>query len=359
MARRRDGRSWKNTTSSNSSPSSAKTPISACRAGGRPACGDVTESSLLIAGEPTIASAPFRPFGRFGGTVPSIQPVVRTPGWAGLESGSMFPCAYLRVFQPLAAFPTHERQRWERYIVAGGRTPPVRPIYRERPTVPEGRIGLLSSAEGDHADVRTIDGVVYVCPWRTRLRELASLLSLRESTAPEMVDAFVPESEAKRAQRELAGSAGTARPRCSCSRAPGTCRSGGSCWSPTRIAASPRTRSSATGSHTLPTSPRPGSAPRWRSSRSGARSCRRSPTWPATSRGGWRRSTRSRCSSWTTTASRGSSTGNELDNDRSAAEVQESVTGAPHRGRPRTGRPSCTSRCRTGGRRVRSHESLN
>jgi len=70
--------------------------------------------------------------------------------------------------------------------------------------VPEGRIGLLSSAEGDHADVRTVDGEVYVCPWRTRLRELASLLSLRESTAPEMVDAFVPESEAKRAQRELA-----------------------------------------------------------------------------------------------------------------------------------------------------------
>ena len=116
----------------------------------------------------------------------------------------MFPCAYLRVFQPLAAFPTHEREHWERYIVAGGRTPPVRPIYRERPTVPEGRIGLLSSAEGDHADVRTVDGEVYVCPWRTRLRELASLLSLRESTAPEMVDAFVPESEAKRAQRELA-----------------------------------------------------------------------------------------------------------------------------------------------------------
>ncbi|HXJ65672.1 MAG TPA: hypothetical protein VNN79_18090 [Actinomycetota bacterium] len=116
----------------------------------------------------------------------------------------MFPCAYLRVFQPLSAFPTHERAHWERYIMAGGRTPPLRPIYRERPTVPEGRIGLLSSAEGDHADVRTVDGEVFVCPWRTRLRELASLLSLRESTAPEMVDAFVPESEARRAARELA-----------------------------------------------------------------------------------------------------------------------------------------------------------
>jgi hypothetical protein len=116
----------------------------------------------------------------------------------------VFPCAYLRVFQPLATFPPHEREHWARYVTAGGRTPPVRPIYRERPTVPEGRIGLLQSAEGDHADIRIVDGEVYVCPWRTRLRELASLLSLRESTAPEMVDALVTDAEAKRAQRELA-----------------------------------------------------------------------------------------------------------------------------------------------------------
>ncbi len=116
----------------------------------------------------------------------------------------MFPCAYLRVFQPLDAFPHEERAHWERFIVAGGHPRPRRPIYRERPTVPEGRIGLLSSAEGEHADVQLIDGTYFVCPWRTRLRELASLLSLRESTAPEMVDAFVPEAEARRAARELA-----------------------------------------------------------------------------------------------------------------------------------------------------------
>jgi hypothetical protein len=116
----------------------------------------------------------------------------------------MFPCAYLRVFQPLEAFSAEERAHWERYIVRGGHTPPLRPIYRERRTVPEGRIGLLSSAEGEHADVRVVQGTYFICPWRTRLRELASLLSLRESTAPEMVDAFVPEAEARRAARELA-----------------------------------------------------------------------------------------------------------------------------------------------------------
>jgi hypothetical protein len=116
----------------------------------------------------------------------------------------VFPCAYLRVYQPLDAFPSGERSHWERYLVSGRGTRPVRPVYRQRPTVPEGRLGLLSPLEGDHAEVLFEDGVTYVCPWRTKLRLLASLLSLRESTAPEMVDALVTEAEARRAARELA-----------------------------------------------------------------------------------------------------------------------------------------------------------
>ena len=88
--------------------------------------------------------------------------------------------------------------------MAGGRSRPARPVYREQPTVPEGRLGLLSPADGDHADVRLEEGTYYVCPWRTKIRLLASLLSLRESTPPDMVDALVTEAEARRAARELA-----------------------------------------------------------------------------------------------------------------------------------------------------------
>jgi hypothetical protein len=108
------------------------------------------------------------------------------------------------VFQPLEAFPPEERGHWERYIVAGGHSRPRRPVYRERPTVPEGRLGLLSPADGDHADIRLEGETYYVCPWRTKIRLLASLLSLRESTPPDMVDALVSEAEARRAARELA-----------------------------------------------------------------------------------------------------------------------------------------------------------
>ena len=116
----------------------------------------------------------------------------------------MFPVAHLRVFQPLDGFSGDERDHWERYIVAGGHSRPARPVYRERTTAPEGSLGLLSSAEGDHADVILEDGRYYVCPWRTRVRMLASLLSLRESTSPEVVDGLVSEADARRAARELA-----------------------------------------------------------------------------------------------------------------------------------------------------------
>ncbi|HEX9411303.1 MAG TPA: hypothetical protein VF986_06375 [Actinomycetota bacterium] len=116
----------------------------------------------------------------------------------------MIPCAYLRVFSPLHSFPPEERSQWQGYIESGGPPPARRPAYRDAPTEKERHVGLLASLEGEHADVRRVDGIDYVCPWRTRLRILAGMISLRESGPPEMVDAFVPETEAKRAARELA-----------------------------------------------------------------------------------------------------------------------------------------------------------
>jgi hypothetical protein len=116
----------------------------------------------------------------------------------------MIPCAYLRVFRPLDSFPPEERAQWHGYIESGGPPPARRPAYRDEPTEKERHVGLLASLEGEYADIRHVDGIDYVCPWRTRLRILAGMISLRESGPPEMVDAFVPETEAKRAARELA-----------------------------------------------------------------------------------------------------------------------------------------------------------
>jgi hypothetical protein len=114
----------------------------------------------------------------------------------------VIPCAYLRVYQPLDAFPHDERVRWERYIITGTREPAARPRYLQRATT--GRLGLMAPADGDHAEVRIEGGEYFVCPWRTRLRVLASLLSFREVSPLELSEEFVPEAEARRAEAELA-----------------------------------------------------------------------------------------------------------------------------------------------------------
>jgi len=116
----------------------------------------------------------------------------------------MIPCAYLRVFRPLGTFQESERAEWERFILAGGPPRARRPVYRDEASAKERTVGLLSSAEGEYADVRFVAGEYFICPWRTRLRVLSSLLALRESAPEEVAEAFVPEGEFKRAARELA-----------------------------------------------------------------------------------------------------------------------------------------------------------
>jgi hypothetical protein len=111
------------------------------------------------------------------------------------------PSAYLRVFQPLSAFPAAERPVWERYLVAGARERVPAFAYR-RPS--PARFGVLAPLEEEHADVRMVGAEVYLCPWRTRLRTLAGLLAARESAPPELAEALVSRSATRRAARELA-----------------------------------------------------------------------------------------------------------------------------------------------------------
>jgi hypothetical protein len=119
----------------------------------------------------------------------------------GYHGGAVIANAYLRIFQRLDTLPEEEQRRWERHIVEGRQMPPRRPVYRQGWT--RGRLGVIV-AEDDRPEVRFVDGIWYVCPSRTRIRLLASLLSLRETVPPEVAEALVPEAEARRAARELA-----------------------------------------------------------------------------------------------------------------------------------------------------------
>jgi hypothetical protein len=118
--------------------------------------------------------------------------------------------AFLRVYEPLAAFEGEQRSRWEDYLAteqAPGRAAGVameraaalealvaRSPQAARPTLPE-----LSA----HAFVTEVDGVTLVCPWRTRLRALEALEDFRADLPDELSDAFVPRALAERFEGEL------------------------------------------------------------------------------------------------------------------------------------------------------------
>ncbi|MFE5602014.1 hypothetical protein ACFQ8O_22830 [Streptomyces coelicoflavus] len=100
--------------------------------------------------------------------------------------------AYLRVYEPLAAFPDEERAHWTRYARR-----PERPSYQDElrrsladllPTPPVA-VPVHESAD---AFVTEVDGVVCVCPWRTRLRGWQALGELAEDFPEPVLDALIP-----------------------------------------------------------------------------------------------------------------------------------------------------------------------
>ncbi|BCM68250.1 MULTISPECIES: hypothetical protein [Streptomyces] len=100
--------------------------------------------------------------------------------------------AYLRVYEPLGAFPEPERSHWARYARR-----PDRPSYQDELRrsladllpIPPVAVPVHESSD---AFVLEIDGVVCVCPWRTRLRGWQALGELAEELPPPVLDAVLP-----------------------------------------------------------------------------------------------------------------------------------------------------------------------
>ncbi|MFJ9743075.1 hypothetical protein [Streptomyces sp. NPDC101166] len=100
--------------------------------------------------------------------------------------------AYLRVYEPLAAFPEPERGHWARYA---RRTD--RPSYQDE--LRRSLADLLATPpiavpvrESADAFVLEVEGVVCVCPWRTRLRGWQALGELGDELPAPVLDAVLP-----------------------------------------------------------------------------------------------------------------------------------------------------------------------
>ncbi len=115
--------------------------------------------------------------------------------------------AYLRVYEPVSAFPEPDRSRWAAYAAS-----PTRPARRG--SVAAEHLEALRRAaatpqivvpdrESEHAYVRRADGVTYVCPWQTRLRCLISYSRVRSAPGSPLAGTL-PAGEEERAAAAMA-----------------------------------------------------------------------------------------------------------------------------------------------------------
>ncbi|AZM54194.1 hypothetical protein DMA15_17805 [Streptomyces sp. WAC 01529] len=100
--------------------------------------------------------------------------------------------SYLRVYEPLAAFPEPERDHWARYARR-----PDRPSYQDE--LRRSLADLVSTPpvpvpvhESRDAFLLEVDGVLCVCPWRTRLRGWQAMGELAGQLPTPVLDAVLP-----------------------------------------------------------------------------------------------------------------------------------------------------------------------
>ncbi|WP_274560268.1 hypothetical protein [Streptomyces spiramyceticus] len=100
--------------------------------------------------------------------------------------------SYLRVYEPLAAFPEPERSHWASYARRKDLPTAQDELRRSlADLLPVPPVPVPVHESGD-AFVTEVDGVVCVCPWRTRLRGWLALEELPELYPEPMVDAALP-----------------------------------------------------------------------------------------------------------------------------------------------------------------------
>jgi len=115
--------------------------------------------------------------------------------------------AYLRVYEPLSAFPEPDGQRWADYAASAQRPRRSAALDAEQAEALDRIIASPPVAapeqESGQAYVRWADGVTYICPWQTRLRSWLALTRLRATTRPLVTTAF-PDGRADAALRDFA-----------------------------------------------------------------------------------------------------------------------------------------------------------
>ncbi|MBP2707535.1 hypothetical protein JOL79_27500 [Microbispora sp. RL4-1S] len=115
--------------------------------------------------------------------------------------------AYLRVYEPLSAFPRQDQARWARYAESRDRPRRAGALEVEHG---ESVRRLLSipplpapERESPNAYLRRVEDVLYVCPWQSRLRSWLAFASFRGKTPPKLAQRFVPQAIAEQTAHDF------------------------------------------------------------------------------------------------------------------------------------------------------------
>ena len=99
-------------------------------------------------------------------------------------------CGYLRVYRPIDAVASDERDR-------------IASSLRAVPPPSVSAVGLLAPDERREAYVLEMDGTTFVCPAQTRLRTLLGMVSFARTIPDAAVPAFFTDRALRNAEREL------------------------------------------------------------------------------------------------------------------------------------------------------------
>lgn len=117
----------------------------------------------------------------------------------------MVPRAYLRVFEPLDAFPPLEREWWGSYVADGPGITRAEAESSEAEAAVRRLLTGRGSLRSEAALVRRVGRRVHICPLELELRAATALRSFRQQVPRQLVDAFMPDADSGDPLESLGG----------------------------------------------------------------------------------------------------------------------------------------------------------